>query len=332
MSHNLTHLDGKAQFAYNAQRGDPWHRLGTRVTGDQTLAAMLEASGCDDTITLEPAYAMTSEGFVEIPGTRATVSSKYGPIKAVGTVYSVNGQQRRDLARLASEIVGRSGEACFDTMGAIGEHGEKFFAYLRFEDLVIDPNGIADIIKRGLIVATSYDMTWTNTFGATNVRAVCENTVRMGMGNLSQAIKVKHTADAAERVGQAAAAVGYAAAVEAQVQERAETMLRLDGEAALTRALDALWPEGETASAVSMNERATVRRLYEEGPLNAELVGPNGWAAHNAVTEFFGYFAPIRGAGSDAERQHKRTEAAVAWDSRTAAKMIRASEAILAGV
>lgn len=336
MAHELTHHNGDTQFAYNAERGNPWHGLGTPVRGDQTLEAMLEASGCDDEITLEPAYALTAEGFVEIPNSRATVSSKYGPMKAVGSTYSVTGQQRRDIAALAAEIVGRSDEACFDTMGALGDHGERFFAYLRFLDLVIDPGGIADTIERGLVVATSYDLTWCNTFGLTNVRAVCANTVRVGLAGLAQAIKVKHTSNAEERIRQAAAAIGYAAAAEEQIKAKAEAMLAVPGGPALDRLLAAMFPgkdRGKGDRTTAKSERAAVEQLYREGPLNAPMLGENGWAVYNAFTEWTDHFRPVRAKGlDDAGRQRKRTEAAVNWASRTSADKIRAAEAILAGV
>jgi hypothetical protein len=78
-------------------------------------------------------------------------------------------------------------------------------------------------------------------------------------------------------------------------------MLRVDGDKALTRVLDNLYPTDDKDLDTKVrtrreNEKMQVRFLYEGSDnLNVNLLGRTGWAAYNATVEYMDHFRGVRG-------------------------------------
>lgn len=334
MPHELTEIDGEHAFVYNQERGNPWHRLGMPIQGDMTAQGALRFSRSNDTVELQPVYVLDEDGdVVLVPGVAATVSDIYGPMAVVGENWEV--KQRSEMMELAYTIAGLAGEdAHVDTMGNLGPQGQTFFAYVRFEEWVLDPQGVADTIDRGLFVGTSFDGTMANTFGYSLTRPVCKNTVRFALDHLKMAVKIKHTAGSDERTIQAAEALGYAGAVERQMKAKAEALLAVENPP-LAKTLEAIWPtEDLDDDNPYLKRREDIQeRIWDLylGPLNAELVGKNGWAAYNAITEWIDHERPVRLAGdSDAKQQRRFQQALVDTDYKWNQTKARAAELLLA--
>lgn len=320
MSHDLEIVDGRASFAYNGKRGNPWHMLGTDVDGDMPIHVMMEASGADYTVRLEPLFVSVQHGVdddglpifgtIEVPDHWATVRSggRQPEDMALGVVksrYAI--QQNRDLAEVAQAIVGLGGgDAVWDTMGVIRD-GRVFFAYLRLPSLRIDPQGINDRINQGLVVTTSHDGSMANTIGFSSVRVVCQNTLSMALGGLTQKISVKHTASAEERIKTAAAGLSMYATANERLAEAAVKMLQVDGSKALNLVLAKHFPKADTDAAQAVqtkrdNVRGAVVDLYLHGPHNKAVVGDNGWGVYNAAVEYLDWEANVRGTTDRFER------------------------------
>lgn len=315
MPANITNKDGQDLFVYNVKNGHPWHQLGISVEGNLTVVEALEKSGSDDHVVPVTMTAVTPDGIIESHDSMGVWSNKFGLITGKASpTYTI--MQRREIVELAYEIVGLSkGDAQIDTMGNLGERGERFFTYIKVPNLVIDPNGIADEYERGLAAGTSFDLSLPNFIHYTEIRAVCENTVYWGMKQSQQTISVKHTKNAEERIVQAAKALGYIGAREKEIIKRAERLLAVPGDEAITKLLNKLWPIDDKDMPAKTktrraNERGAVRYLYEgKGNKNAALVGENGYAALQAVYEYFDHLRPVRGAKGNEE--FARAQAAV---------------------
>lgn len=339
MADNLTQVEGVTLMAANVERGHPWHRLGTQVHKDMTIDNALALSGSNDQVipvTLVGINPETGEADLEVPEQVGIYSTKHGIMSTASPSYEI--MQRREILELAYEIEGLSKDedAHIDTIGNIGEKAEKFFAYIRVPDIVIDPNGIADTIEHGVFVATSFNGTLPNVIGGSDIRVVCDNTLTMALGRASNLIKVRHTVNAEERIKVAAQALGYAGAVEEALVAKAQKMLAVeDGDKALQFALDHLWPIDDKDLPNStltrrMNERGDVRILFEGADnLNVDKVGRNGWAAYNAIVEYLDHARPVR--GGNGRTLVKRSEAAV-LPGQTVTKKQQVSDLILASV
>ena len=185
MSHELeVSGSGEASFAYRKEGGAPWHRLGVALSGYQTAPAILEAAKADYEVTLLPVKYITPNGILmemEDRHITARLNDDGGvvPFEVVKDRYRI--VQNSTVLEKALNVVGASaGDAIMDTAGVLKD-GREFFATIDLGTLVLDPMGVADRIQRFLVVHTSHDGTTPITYANTDIRAVCANTVRMGL-------------------------------------------------------------------------------------------------------------------------------------------------------
>jgi phage/plasmid-like protein (TIGR03299 family) len=314
MTANNTVIAGEVAFAYNGKNGHPWHGLGREYQGYMDIEVALKESLSDDLV--EPATLLTYESgarFIthegetyvrvadleEVEDKVGIKSDRYGTMGVASPDYEII--QRRELLQLAYEIEGLSeGNAHIDTIGNLGDKAKKFFVYIKVPDLVIDPNGIADTIERGVVAATSFDGSLPNMLWDSFIRPVCENTLTAAIGQGRNFIKARHTLNAEERMKQAAVALGKVGVMDKLMTERAEKMLRVDGDKALSKVLDEMWPLKDDLPVATKSrregERMIVQTLYS-GPSNtaSKLVGENGYGVYQAYTEFADHRRNVRG-------------------------------------
>lgn len=307
MAHDLDFTkDGKARFAY-AGHVVPWHRLGTPMRGLQTVDAMLEAAFADYDVVLTKVAAVDDNGalILNIDGTpviitdsRATVrmdlDGSFSPLATVGTRYEV--RQNREVLERALAVVGASkGDAVIDTCGVL-RNGARFFSTIDLGSIVIDPAGVNDKIDRYLVVSTGHDGVWPIRYANTDIRAVCNNTVVLGLKQAQRVFTARHTRNVDFAIDDARTVLNLSVAWSQAFTKQAEDLLRINtapSTGRVDRVLNELYPEstGET-------ERQRVRRegvisiiktIYMS-ELNAGKFGHNGWALINAVGEYLDHY------------------------------------------
>jgi phage/plasmid-like protein (TIGR03299 family) len=153
-------------------------------------------------------------------------------------------------------------------------------------------------------LATACDGTLATTAQFTSVRVVCNNTLRVALGNGNGAIKVPHRSQFDPETVKRQLGItvsswdGFVARMKALV-ERPVDPDTVEG--LLRRVLTYAAPEGKT---VVVNEQAlaTVRSLYEGGGRGALMASSRGtaWGVLNSVTEFVDHH---RRARSDDHRR-----------------------------
>lgn len=321
--------DGTARMAY-ADREIPWHRLGTPMKGLQTAQAMLEAAQADYEVIITSVAACDEDGrpLLNPDGTVPVVSDSratlrvnkdgsYTGLATVGTRYTV--QQNNECLDYALAIVGASkGDAVVDTCGVL-HGGREFFASIDLGALVIDPSGVNDRIERYVLVSNGHDGKTPISFANTSIRAVCKNTVMMGLSNARRVFTARHTRNAEKAIEEKAAIVLDISSDWAREFSRmAERLLSLSVPASsrvLDETLDVAFPLEKDATDRQKKNRdnvvSLVRGIYENNN-NAKGYGYNGWSAYNAIGEYLDHY-----------RDATLTERAVAsmnansWVSRT---------------
>lgn len=308
-------------MASNVTRGHPWHRIGVQVEQGLDIDSALSVTDSDDHVAAVPLYtrnedklmfegpdgrlALYLDDLETVKSSKSAKSNIFGTVGINGENYSV--KQRREMLEFAYMITGLSkGDAAIDTIGN-PQGGKQFFAYLTVPELVIDPNGIADTIERGLYTATSFDGSLPNLVGYSAIRMWCTNQMNQIMKGLSQTIRVRHTRNADQRMMEAARALEYIGAVEQQLVENAEQMLRTDGDKVLSTMLDHFYPIDEDMTDLAKTrrarERGDVRMLYEgEGNLNVDYAGRTGYAAYNAFIEYIDHASGIKARDASVTR------------------------------
>lgn len=295
MSANLERQpDGTTSFAYNHNSGIPWHRTGHSMQGHQTVDTMLEVARADYDVAVVPLYVQAPDGtFVELESRKATARTNpytgdYEPLASVGNRY-VPVQNREVLERALAVCGASKGDAVIDTLGVL-DNGRRFFAAIDLGTLVIDPRGVADKISRYLLVYNSHDGTVPITYANTDVRAVCENTVRMALNTAQSTFKAKHTHGFAVRIEEAQEVLRLSTEWAREFKVMAEEMLAIPMTGSrFERVVDAAFPLDKATTAKRLAHRTeVVEKVYTiyGSSKNAAGYGTNGWAAWNAIVEY----------------------------------------------
>lgn len=307
MAHDLDMTaDGNFRMAYS-DREIPWHRLGQPMKGLQTAEAMLEAAYANFDVVTTRVAVCDDDGqpirnpdgsYVMVPDSRATVrvnpDGTFNGLATVGTRYVV--QQNRECLDYALAIVGASsGDAVVDTCGVLNG-GREFFSSLDLGALVIDPMGINDQIERYLLVRNGHDGKTAITFANTSIRAVCKNTVIMGVSQARRVFTARHTRNADRAIEQANDVLRISRAWANEFSELANRLLSVKvppSSRIMDEVLDHVFPEGAQQTDRQRKNRDNVLALVKAVYMNennAKNYGANGWSTVNAIGEYLDHY------------------------------------------
>jgi len=347
MSHELEQRNGTTSFAFNALNGDPWHRLGTPVNGNMTIDEALVAAKANFTvekrpltatvpgITIDDSGVTNTEVHVPVEGKIATVRDIPGETNENGEqayqVLGVLGEgyhviQNREALQYAYDIVGASdGAAHLDTLGVL-EGGAKLFTYVDLGELVIDPTGINDRIKRGLFGLWSHNGSVAMTYGFADTRVVCSNTVQMALNEADRLFKAKHTSRVEDRMKLAQGILGVSTDWAKSFENQAMELLKVPyTEDRFQRVLQRVFPvPGSATDRQKRNTEAVhtqVRGIFTN-ERNSKEFGANGWTMYNAIVEYLDH-------GREAE-EADRLRATMEPGSWVEKRKVHAHESILA--
>lgn len=307
MAHDIDFTkDGNARFAYSNHEV-PWHRLGTPMKGLQTMEAMLEASKSDYDVLLTRVAAIDDDGnlirnpdgtIVTISDSRATVRQNtdgtFDALATVGTRYEI--RQNRQVLERALAVVGASGgDAVIDTCGTL-RGGARFFATIDLGALIIDPSGIEDKIARYLVVSSGHDGIWPVRYANTDIRAVCRNTVIMGLEQAQRVFTARHTRNMDEALEDARTVLHISTQWSTEFQKMAERMLRIPVDprsGAIDKVVNKVFPAKAQETDRQRKHREHVLSMIfaiYENSRNVGRVGNNAWALFNAIVEYLDHY------------------------------------------
>lgn len=305
--HNLEkNPDGSVRFAY-ADYVNPWHRLGYSVKGAQDADTMLSIAQADYEVQLHRVAAVDEAGNllrnpdgtpVIIDDSRSTIrlnaDHSYDALATVGTRYSV--KQNREVLERALAVVGASrGDAVVETLGVLGG-GRRFFATIDLGSLIIDPAGINDTIARYLVLSCGHDGVWPIRYANTDIRAVCQNTVIMGLEQAQRVFVARHTKNVDTALEDARAVLHLSVDWAIEFQDAATQMLRIPVPQhghRIDQIIDTVFPAKPNETSAQQSNRLqvqeVVRALYGNDK-NGGSCGFNGWSAYNAIVEYLDHY------------------------------------------
>lgn len=301
--HNLEISVDGFEAAFASRQEPAWHGLGTVFDEDVTTEKMLELAhlnGWD--VRLER---------VEFPDDYRTVTDSYAVVRNnpfdQGTdVLSIVGEryrpyQNEELLSFGDAILDGGGR--WETAGSI-KQGRQVFASLltNVDDLVLDPNGAADVVKNYLLLHTSHDGSTAIQAANTPVRVVCQNTLTMALQGVKQSFKIRHTQTAEGKVQAAREALGIQVAYFDEFASEAQAMI----EKTITQdkfldIVTALYPKPEESSKAATtrwnNKVQTLEGIYlgsGDGPNTTDNIRGTAWGAFNALTESLDWYRKPR--------------------------------------
>lgn len=141
---------------------------------------------------------------IEVPDFYATVrTDNNNVLGVVGKDYEV--VQNVNAFEFFDAIVGDGDGILYETAGALGK-GERIFITAKLPGYI--RVGKQDLIEQYLFLTTSHDGFGSITAAFTPIRIVCNNTLNAALRNLSNSIKIRHTASAGDRLKQAHTLMG----------------------------------------------------------------------------------------------------------------------------
>ena len=317
MAHELEIVKGKAKMAYatGGDRKAPWHRLGTPMAGLQTMEAMLQAAEADFDVILTRVAAVDDDGnlirnadgsVLMIEDSRATIrqnlDGSFNPLATVGTRYEV--RQNREVLERALAIVGASsGDAVMDTVGVL-KNGARFFATVELGGIVIDPAGVNDKIARYLVVSSGHDGVWPIRYANTDIRAVCSNTVILGLRKAERVFVARHTRNVDSTIEDARNVLKLSSTWGREFAQEAERMLGIAipmGSKKLDDVINTVFPVASNETQRQRKNRdethEMIRSIYANDRNGAKF-GFNAWSTYNAIVEYLDFYRSVDNVSS----------------------------------
>ncbi|RKR83356.1 phage/plasmid-like protein (TIGR03299 family) [Mucilaginibacter gracilis] len=186
---NTPHIGVKPQI---------WQILGTKVSHCKTSTEAIQEAGLDFTVLKHPNLHTLPSGnniisdnsfFTFRTDTEAVLGDK------IGADYQV--VQNTETFAFFDEIIKNYGLIKFDYAGSLGFGGNVFLTAKLPEHIRI---GRDDLIDQYLFLSSTHDGTGSITIAFTPIRIWCSNTLNAAMQNCNNAIKIRHTASAAEKL------------------------------------------------------------------------------------------------------------------------------------
>lgn len=207
MAHNINFNEQTGKHSFFSTKEKAWHGLGQIVEAYPTSAEALKFAGLDYSVEKRKLFTYDNKNHlvneeleikipeIEVPDFYATIrTDTETALGVVGKDYEV--VQNIDAFSFFDAIVGGDG-ILYETAGALGK-GERIFITAKLPDYI--KVGKDDLIEQYLFLTTSHDGSGSITAAFTPVRIVCNNTLNAALRKQSNAIKIRHTANAKERL------------------------------------------------------------------------------------------------------------------------------------
>lgn len=221
MAHNLNFNEQTQQHRFFSVKEKAWHGLGQIVQDYPTSAEALKFAGLDYEVVKQDIYTTRYNADGQPMDFSHRIKSHYATMRPdTGDVLGIVGKdyeiiQNRDAFSFFDAIVGGDGIQ-YETAGALGK-GERIFITAKLPSYI--KVGKDDLIEQYLFLTTSHDGYGSITAAFTPVRIVCNNTLNAALRNQTNSIKIRHTANAKDRLEQAHKVMGISNQLSGQLEE-----------------------------------------------------------------------------------------------------------------
>lgn len=227
MAHQLNFNEANNEYSFFSVKERAWHGLGKIVEQYPTSAEAIKFAGLDYSVEKRPLFTYDTENHtgdpdidllvpeIEVPNYFATIRTDTEQVLGVvGKDYEV--VQNVNAFEFFDAIVGGGEGMLYETAGALGK-GERIFITAKLPGYI--RVGKDDFIEKYLFLTTSHDGFGSITAAFTPVRIVCNNTLNAAIRNHTNAIKIRHTASANDRLKQAHTLMGISNTMADEMEE-----------------------------------------------------------------------------------------------------------------
>jgi phage/plasmid-like protein (TIGR03299 family) len=251
-----------------------------------------------------PAHLTSDKAYQYVLRTNPTDSNQTDVLGVVGERYVP--LQNEDLFSFGDNILDGGGR--WETAGSL-KGGRQVFGSLALErETVLDPNGVADVVKTYLLINTSHDGSIAIQASITPVRVVCANTLNLALNStkkkngVKQSFKIRHTQTAEGKIAIARETLGMANKYMDEFDLMAKAMIESEVNAkTFNDIILAAYPKPEKDSKGAFkkweNKVDMINDIYT-GQFNGMIAG-NAWGAFNALTERLDWYRSARGGSNE---------------------------------
>lgn len=225
MSHNINFNEITGKNSFFSVKEKAWHGLGQILDQHPTSKEAIVQAGLDYQVVKTPLFIQKdderiagevtglSELHTVVPNFFATKRTDNGtPLGVVGKDYQI--VQNSDAFSFFDSIVDDQG-ILYETAGALG-NGERIFITAKLPGYI--RVGKDDLIEKYLFLTNSHDGSGSITAAFTPIRVVCQNTLNAAMQNLTNVVRIRHTANVKERLKQAHKVMGMTYAFSQEIE------------------------------------------------------------------------------------------------------------------
>lgn len=207
MAHNLDYNEQTQQHAFFSVKEKAWHGLGKIVSDHPTSREALAFAGLDFEVEKRPLYTFPERkpedkgvlDAIKIPNHFATIrTDRNTALGVVGRDYRI--VQNHEAFDFFDAIVGNTDGILYETAGALFG-GSKVFITAKLPSYI--KVGKDDLIEQYIFLTNTHDGSGSIIAAFTPVRICCNNTLNAALRNCSSVIKIRHTANAKERLNEA---------------------------------------------------------------------------------------------------------------------------------
>jgi phage/plasmid-like protein (TIGR03299 family) len=304
MAHLINFDEKKGTHSFVSHSEKAWHGLGQTVQNAMTAAEAIELANLDyevgkttihAAIAGAPATEDSPEHLVKIEDKFATyrVDNKVA-LGIVGGRYEI--VQNRDAFGFFDAIID-SGEAIFETAGALGK-GERIFVTAKLpEDMLVG----GEECNKYIILTNSHDGTSSIIAGFTSVRIVCNNTLQAALKGLTNKVLIEHRTGAKERLAEAYKVMNIGSKYMDEVSEIFNRMAKtpITDENLQNYITQVMQPEYKALKSEEENEKISTRFINQVSSIyDFALSHPTQqtnaargtvWGAYNSISGNYNY-------------------------------------------
>jgi phage/plasmid-like protein (TIGR03299 family) len=291
-------LRENGEAAFYSKDVPAWHGLGTVVPGGlRSATEILKFSGQLYTVDLMPTpHPNPVTGLSEIiPGTFTSYRTDTGaPLGVVGNRFTP--LQNMEAYSMLDELTGYMPT---ETAGTFDGGRRTFVTAKAPDDLILDPDGIADAIKQYVAIINRHDGRGSLTAFTTPWRIRCKNTEGLAVAGATRSIKIRHTRNALSKVAEARQVLGLARDYYAAFAKEETALIHTEFPSNQVDALiNQVWDKDQDEIAAKGSKRAVTLdaqrrdRVHELFEMEAERCGPNAYAAERAITGYVDHDRP----------------------------------------
>jgi phage/plasmid-like protein (TIGR03299 family) len=279
----------------------PWHGLGNNIPEDSDLDTWRVAAGLDWTVSKRPVQfnAFTGPFGIEV---RRTFKDKFvlardiddRPFAVVSDRYKP--VQPKEILEFFHELIGRFNMK-IETAGSLRD-GQRVWALAKTGD-AHKVLGV-DQVDSYMMLATSYDLTFSTLAQFTSVRVVCNNTLQQSLANFSGRVSIPHFRefnidDVHDQMG-----LGREnwQAFTRTLDVLAQLKLDVSKASSVLHSAFGITADPHKEDPVNLSHCAKIIRLFEGKGIGSDVAGQTGWGLINATTEYFDHHKRARNAGN----------------------------------